>query len=132
MKQIRIVTAFLILNEIFCQSISNADPASDSPSAVVKAYYLAIGEGDLTKIRVFYSSDLEAFYQSQTPERRAAMESGQTVTFGDTITGVDVTKQNLQGDKAWVDVTIHYQHHLDAKFNSGVVKQSGFWKISND
>jgi hypothetical protein len=106
-----------------------ADPASDSPSAVVKAYYLAIGKGDLDKIRAFYSSDLEAFLQSQPPERRAAMESGKTVTFGDTITGVDVTKEDLQGNKAWVNVTIHYQHHADTGFNAGVVRENGTWKV---
>jgi ketosteroid isomerase-like protein len=127
----RVVTIVVVLGS-FCQDVLSADPALDSPSAVVKAYYLAIGKGDLDKIRGFYSSDLEAFYKSQTPERRAMMESGKTVTFGDTITGVDVTKEDLQDDKAWVKVTIHYQHHEDAHFSAGVVKENGTWKVGND
>ena len=60
------------------------------------------------------------------------MESGSTVTFGDTITGVDVLKENLQGEKAWIDVVIHYQQHKDAKFNCGVMKENGVWKITTN
>jgi hypothetical protein len=105
-------------------------PSTTLPSAVVKEYYLAIGRGDLPKERSLYSTATTAFFNSQPPDRRAAMESGRTVTFGDTITGVEVTKENLQGDKAWVDVTIHYQHHADAHFNAGVINENGNWKIA--
>jgi hypothetical protein len=119
----------------FSLSISEtlkADPAIESPSEVVRSYYLAIGTGDLATERKLYSKATAAFFAAQPPDRRAAMESGQTVTFGDEITAVDVIKENLQGGKAWVDVTIHYEHHADAHFNAGVVKEDGAWKISND
>ncbi len=114
---------------LLCTVLRAADPAPGSPSAIVQAYYLAIGSGDLAKVRKFYSSEMEAFLAAQPPDRRAAMESGKTVTFGDIITRVDATKENLQGDKAWVNVTIHYRSHADAGFNAGVVKEDGTWKV---
>jgi diaminopimelate decarboxylase len=106
-----------------------SDPVPDSPAATVKNYYLAIGTNDLSKIRSFYSTEMEQFFASQPPERRAAMESGKTVTFGDTITGVDVKNQTQQGDKVWVTVAIHYKKHEDANFNAGVLKENGVWKL---
>ena len=122
----------LLAASLGLSSALRAEPPVGSPSAVAQEYYLAIGEGDLPTERSLYSSQAVAFFASEPPQVRAMMESGKTVTFGDTITGVDPVKENLQGDKAWVDVVIHYAHHADAKFNCGVMKENGVWKITTN
>jgi hypothetical protein len=113
-----------------CCAFLQADPPVDSPSVVVKSYYWALNKGNNDEIKPFYAKEFWVHVATLPPDFQHIEGGYDRVTGKRTITIIDTTKENIQGDRAWVNVTIHYQSLPNQNYSCGVVKEDGKWKVT--
>ena len=108
-----------------------AHPPSNTPTEVVTAYYRALNEGDHdTATRVQSSASLALVTLLPPPAGDSARDPGlHPVTQNGTIVRIEILDERHIGDRAWVDVRLHYESGASQKYNAGVVQEDGEWKV---
>lgn len=104
---------------------------SNTPTEVVTAYYRALNEGDGgTATRLQSSASLALVTLWPPPAGDGARDPVMDqVTRNGTIMRIEILDERHMGDRAWVDVRLHYEDGSSQKYNAGVVQEDGEWKV---
>jgi hypothetical protein len=116
---------------IICASLVRA--TGDDPAAAAKAFYEALNDGASEKVERMKSAVTLANDAMAPPAVRTIRAgAASAVTRGGMITEVEVLGTRIYGSRAWVDVVLHYKDGSSQKFNAGLTREDGAWKVADD
>ena len=106
--------------------------AAKTPSDAAIRYYTALNNSPQSEIDKLRSAASIANEKKLPAEILKSRNDNTLVTGGHTLARVEVLKENLQGERAWVDVRLHYASGSSQKYNIGFIKEDGDWKVTDD
>jgi len=103
--------------------------ADRTPTAVIHSFYQALQAGDLAKADTFYAEAFRAHDLNFPTDLQEYVLLGEVGTMGHTLTAVDVSNEQVEGDHATVDVLLHYREADPYAYRITLVREKDGWKI---
>lgn len=101
---------------------------SKGPGATVRAFYLHLGKGEIDAAQQLLSSKVAA--QLGAGKMRSVLEStARDIAKKQGISGVEVTREDVQGELASVTVLVTFGDRSTKTDDGKLVKEEGQWKL---
>ena len=130
-----IVAALVCVNSIISCSGDGSKTQSSSetqmkPSEVVTAAYMAANEEKYAEAEKYISSEAKTAIQEATELAGGMKDVWDTKTRNATIDGIEITQQDVQGEKATIAILIHFKDGSISNQHESLVKEGGQWKMT--
>jgi D-aminopeptidase len=100
------------------------------PSEVVTAAYMAANEEKYAEAEKYLSSEAKAAIQEATEFAGGVKDVWDTKTRNATIDGIEITQQDVRGEKSTIALLIHFKDGSISNHHESLIKESGQWKMT--
>lgn len=135
------VAAFLFVNVVISctgdssKTSNNSKKQSSSEtqiksSEVVIAAYMVANQEKYAEAEKYLSSEAKTAIQEATELAGGIKDVWDTKTRNATIDGIEITQQDVQGEKATIAILIHFKDGSISNQHESLVKEGGQWKMT--
>jgi hypothetical protein len=136
-----IVAAFLFVNVVISCSGDSSTTSNDTktqsssatqmkPSEVVTAAYMAANEEKYAEAEKYLSSEAKTAIQEATELAGGIKDVWDTKTRNATIEGIEITQQDVRGEKATIAILIHFKDGSISNQHESLIIEGGQWKMT--
>ena len=130
-----IVASLFCVNSIISCSGNGSKTQSSSetrmkPSEVVTAAYMAANEEKYAEAEKYLSAEAKTAIQEAKELAGGIKDVWDTKTRNATIDGIEITQQDVQGEKATIAILIHFKDGSSSNQHESLVKEGGQWKMT--
>jgi len=111
---------------------SFAQHPKNTPAQAAITFYTALNDAPQAVIDKLKCASCLANEAKLPPIIRKMRTDYTAVTQNHTLQKVEIVRENIQGERAWVDVRLHYKSGPPQNFNIGFINEGGEWKVTED
>jgi len=135
------VAAFLFVNVIISctgdssKTSNNSKKQSSSetqinPSEIVTAAYMAANQEKYAEAEKYLSLEAKTAVQEATELAGGIKDVWDTKTRNATIEGIEITQQDVRGEKATIAILIHFNDGSISNQHESLIIERGQWKMT--
>jgi hypothetical protein len=121
---------FVVAAAFLCVPVGGCGKA-DSPTAVVKSFYMAANEGKYSEAEGMLAKDAKNALSGPLGQLTGDWKRiCDKITKNGSITSIEPVNEEIRGEGATVVVTIHFKNGTKKKDDeTGLIRQDGKWRI---